>query len=119
MVTRTLVRLAAPRWLCVAIVVWSACSSPLPPPAEQTDEIDFYQASGITQPELAGFLEGLEERENLRDYPLHILLQDKEGDYLADSRVIVRWDTGENRLLVGRSGVIQVLLEKQKLPAAR
>ena len=63
MVTRTLVRLAAPRWLCVAIVAWSACSSPLPPPAEQTDEIDFYQASGITQPELAGFLEGLEVRE--------------------------------------------------------
>ncbi len=119
MVTRTLVRLAAPRWLCVAIVAWSACSSPLPPPAEQTDEIDFYQASGITQPELAGFLEGLEVRANLHDYPMHILLQNDDGDYLADSRVIVRWDTGENRLLVGRSAVIQVLLEKQKLPGLR
>lgn len=81
--------------------------------------IDFYQASGITQPQLAGFLDGLELRENLRDYPLYILLQNDEGDYLADSRLIVRWDTGESRLLVGKSGVIQVLLEKQKLPGLR
>ena len=50
---------------------------------------------------------------------MHILLQNDDGDYLADSRVIVRWDTGENRLLVGRSAVIQVLLEKQKLPGLR
>lgn len=119
MVTRTLLRLAASRWLCLGLVAWSACSRPLPPPAEQTDEIDFYQASGITQAELAGFLGGLEEGQNLRDYPLHILLQNEDGDYLADSRMIVRWDTGENRLLVGSSAVIQVLLEKHKLPGLR
>jgi hypothetical protein len=68
---------------------------------------------------LGGFLEGLALRENLRDYPLYIRLQNGEGDYLADSRVIVRWEHGENRLLVGKSGVIQVLLEEQKLPGLR
>lgn len=106
-------------WVCAGLLVWIGCSPPLPPPAEQTDEIDFYQAAGISQPELAGFLDGLELRENLHDYPLYIRLQNAEGDYLADSRVIVRWDHGENRLLVGQSGVIQVLLEKQKLPGLR
>jgi len=90
-----------------------------PPPAEETDEIDFYQASGITQAELEGFLEGLAISSNLHDYPMHITLQNDQGDYLADSRVIVRWDTGEQRLLVGMSAVIQVLLEKQKLPGLR
>ncbi|NLF70129.1 MAG: trypsin-like peptidase domain-containing protein [Candidatus Anammoximicrobium sp.] len=120
MMTRSLIRLAAPCWLCAGLVAWSACSSnPLPPPAEHTDEIDFYQASGITQPELAGFLDGLEERENVRDYPMYILLQNDAGDYLADSRVIVRWDTGESRLMVGSSAVIQLLLDKQKLPGLR
>lgn len=106
-------------WVCAGLLAWIGCSPPLPPPAEQTDEIDFYQAAGISQPELAGFLDGLELRENLHDYPLYIRLQNAEGDYLADSRVIVRWDHGENRLLVGQSGVIQVLLEKQKLPGLR
>ena len=83
------------------------------PPAEETDEIDFYQASGITQPELEGFLEGLVISSNLHDYPLNITLQNDQGDYLADSRTIVRWDGGEQRLLVGKSAVIQMLLEKR------
>jgi S1-C subfamily serine protease len=89
------------------------------PPAEETDEIDFYQASGITQAELEGFLEGMAISSNLHDFPLHITLQNDQGDYLADSRAIVRWNGGEQRLLVGRSAVIQVLLEKQKLPGLR
>jgi hypothetical protein len=89
------------------------------PPAEETDEIDFYQASGITQAELAGFLEGMVISSNLHDFPLYITLQNDQGDYLADNRAIVRWNGGEQRLLVGRSAVIQVLLEKQKLPGLR
>ena len=56
------------------------------PPAEETDEIDFYQASGITQAELAGFLEGMVISSNLHDFPLNITLQNEQGDYLADSR---------------------------------
>jgi hypothetical protein len=119
MLTDSAFAFASRWWVCAGLLAWIGCSSPLPPPAEQTDEIDFYQAAGLSQPELAGFLEGLELRENLRDYPLHIRLQNGEGDYLADSRVIVRWDRGESRLLVGKSGVIQVLLEKQKLPGLR
>jgi hypothetical protein len=106
-------------WICAGLLAWSACSSPLPPPAAETDEIDFYQASGITQPELEGFLEGLVISSNLHDYPLQITLQNDQGDYLADSRVIVRWDSGEDRLLVGKSAVIQVLLKKQKVPGLR
>ncbi len=106
--------------ICAGLLAWLGCSAaPPPPPATETDVIDFYQAAGMTQAELAGFLEGLELRENLHDYPLYILLQNDEGDYLADSRVIVRWVGGESRLLVGKSGVIQVLLEKQKLPGLR
>jgi hypothetical protein len=68
---------------------------------------------------LEGFLDGLISSDNLHDYPLLITLQNDQGDYLADSRVIVRWDAGELRLLVGKSAVIQVLLEKQKLPGLR
>ena len=45
--------------------------------------IDFYQASGITQPEVEGFLEGLVSSSNLHDYPLNITLQNDQGDYLA------------------------------------
>jgi hypothetical protein len=115
-------RLSAICLVCVCVgaglLAWSDCSRD-EPPAEETDQIDFYQASGISQPELEGFLDGLVISSNLHDYPLLITLQDDQGDYLADSRVIVRWNGGELRLLVGQSAVIQVLLEKQKLPGLR
>ena len=110
--------LAAILCLCAGLFTWFGRRG-APPPAEETDEIDFYQASGITQPELEGFLEGLVISSNLLDYPLNITLQNDQGDYLADSRAIVRWNGGEQRLLVGKSAVIQMLLEKQKLPGLR
>ena len=106
---------AACLWIGAGILAWSTCRRD-EPPAEETDRIDFYQASGISQPELAGFLDGVASSGNSPDYPLLITLQDDQGDYLADSRVIVRWDGGEHRLAVGKSGVIQILLDKQKLP---
>lgn len=105
-------------WIGAGLLAWSTCRRDAPP-AEETDQIDFYQASGISQSELEGFLDGLISSDNLHDYPLLITLQNDQGDYLADSRVIVRWDAGELRLLVGKSAVIQVLLEKQKLPGLR
>lgn len=102
-------------WIGAGLLAWSTCRRD-DPPAEETDYIDFYQASGISQRELAGFLDGLFSSGNPPDYPLLITLQNAQGDYLADSRVIVRWDDDEHRLAVGKSGVIQMLLEKQKLP---
>ena len=105
-------------WLGATLLAWPGCSRG-DPLGEETDQLDFYQASGITQVELEGFLDGLLISDNLHDYPLLITLQNEYGDYLADSRLLVRWNTGEHRLLVGKSSVIQVLLEKQKLPGLR
>jgi serine protease Do len=85
-------------------------------PAEKTDEIDFYQATGIRQEDVEAFLDELASRDHVDDYPVLVTLENIDGDYLAGSQVIVRWKSGTQRLLVGSSGVIQFLITKSKLP---
>lgn len=119
MSVRVLRYLAVCVWLGVGLILWFRCYREPPPPAEETEEIDFFQASGITQAQLEGFLDGLAISGNLHDIPLNITLQNEQDDYLADSRVIIRWDGGEQRSLVGKSSVIQFLLDKQKVPGLR
>jgi hypothetical protein len=85
-------------------------------PADETDRIDFYQATGIRQEDVEAFLEELAARDGVDDYPMMVTLENADGDYLAGSRVIVRWQSGTKRLLVGSSGVIQFLITKDKLP---
>jgi hypothetical protein len=84
-----------------------------------TLEVDFYDATGITREELQQFLRDSAQREQVDTYPALVTLQNSRGDYLAESHVIVRWDNGEQRLLVGRSGVFQFLLQEQQLPGLK
>lgn len=90
------------------------------PQGEQVDgaptwEIDFYEALGISREELQRFLRDFRQREQVDNYPALLTLQNSRGDFLVESRVIVRWKTGEHRLLVGPSGVVQFLLNEQML----
>ncbi len=103
--------------LCLgaALSACLGCSRASKPP-QDTSEVDFYQATGITQRELEGFLDGLAARGDGPACLVQLTLQNDAGDYLADSRINVRWDVGEYRLLVGKSAVVQFLLDKQKLP---
>ncbi len=84
-----------------------------------TAEIDFYAATGIRQAELASFLADHARRSGFHGYPAYVTLQNDRDDYLADSRVIVKWRGGEQRLLVGSSGVIQFTLRPEKLPGLK
>ncbi len=78
-------------------------------------EIDFYDATGITRDQLRTFLRDFCQREQVDNYPALVTLQDHHGDYLVESRVIVRWNGGEHRLLVGKTGVVQFLLAEPML----
>lgn len=86
-----------------------------PAAAEPTAEIDFYQATGIG-------------RDQLREYVLKhssaaagdtcltlLTLQNTRGEYLANGRVLVRWDGGEQPLPVGKSSIIQLPLRESML----
>jgi len=86
--------------------------------AEKTAEIDFYSATGISRPELESFLEQRIDDEQ-RGLPVMVTLQNGQGDYLVDNRVIVKWDDGEYRLNIDKSGVIRFWINKQKLTRLR
>jgi len=96
-----------------------AAASPAADPPQllphDTVELDFFEATGIPRPELAAFLQQAAEQQGVEQFPVHITLQDDEGEYLVDSRVIVRWRGGEYRLLVGESGVIRFAVSVETL----
>ncbi|MCO6458483.1 MAG: trypsin-like peptidase domain-containing protein [Pirellulaceae bacterium] len=82
---------------------------------EPVERIDFYEASGIERQALREYLRQTSERDGVTDYPVYVSLRNESGDYLAEARVIVRWNSGEHRLLVGASGLVQFLLTAEKL----
>ena len=88
-------------------------------PAEKRAIIDFYEASGITRSALQEFLKDVHERDGVPSYPVYITLQNEQGDYLSDNRVIIRWKTGEHRLLIGESGLVRFFIDREKLTGLR
>ena len=104
---------------CVLLAVATGCSNEGPAPLEDAVEIDFYEASGISQQELANYLDGVSARDRVDDHPMYVSFQNESGDYLVNHPVLIRWETGEHRLMVGQSGVIQFLIAKAKLPGLK
>ena len=78
-------------------------------------EIDFFKSTGMTRAELEEFLREAAAPGEVQSYPMLLTLQNDRRDYLAGGRVIIRWDGGEQRLLVGESAVIRFQLDPQKL----
>lgn len=84
-------------------------------PAESgpTEEVDFHQACGIRPDELQTFLAQVAERDHLPGYPAHLTFRNARGDYLVDRTVELRWTGGGDRLTIGRSGVLRIMLRKE------
>jgi hypothetical protein len=84
-----------------------------PPGAEElTEEIDFFEATGIGRVELQKFLQ---DAPPPADHLALITIQNGRGDYLTDSPAMVRWDAGEQSLRVGKSGVLRFPLKTSML----
>ncbi len=87
------------------------CSrSPTTAPPAETVVLDFYAATGISAEELSEFLDRQARQEGVSAYPVMVTLQNHQGDLLTDGRVVVRWDQGEYRLLVGATSVVRFTL---------
>lgn len=82
---------------------------------DESAALDFYQAAGMTRDALAAFLREELETTGAKTKPVEITLQNAHGDYLSQGRVIVRWNEGEYRLLVGDSGLLRFQLGMQNL----
>ena len=106
------------RWLPLLAAFASGCSATSSQPPGTVD-LDFYRASGIRQDELADWLKRAATRESQGEVPLLLTLHNSRGDILAQSRVIVAWDSGTHRLLVPRSGLIGFPLTPEKLPGLK
>ncbi len=93
----------------------AASAAPAEASSAPQQEIDFFAATGITRDELSEFLANFALQEHVDNFPALLTFQNQRGDYLVESRVIVRWDDGEYRLLVGKTGVVQFLLTESML----
>lgn len=92
--------------------------------AGPTVEIDFYAASGIRPQELEAYFAEVKERQGAGDVPILLTLQNRDGEFLAESSVILRWSgtpRGERgqRMRIGKSGVLEFVLDIGKAPALR
>lgn len=111
----SLISRATACWVLLGLGAVAGCQAPRPEtPATVT--IDFYQASGIEQAELAAWLDQQPASGQAEAPSLVLTLHNRDGDILIDNRVVVAWNAGQHRLLVSRTGLVEFLLEKSKLP---
>jgi serine protease Do len=82
---------------------------------DESAALDFYQAAGMTRNELNAFLREELPATGSKTKPIEITLQNAQGDYLSQGRVLVRWNKGEYRLLIGDSGLLRFQLGMQHL----
>ena len=84
-------------------------------PAGQTVEIDFYKATGLGRPDLEAFLQEQTAHTNGEKCVILLTLQNGEGDYLSNNTAVVKWDSGTETLVVGKSGVLGLVLHNDRL----
>jgi serine protease Do len=81
--------------------------------------VDFYEASGIKPDDLRKFLEDAAARDHLNEYPAHLTFENDAGDGLIDHPVAIHWQSGQDRVLVGQSGVLRIMLRPDLLPGLK
>lgn len=86
---------------------------------DEASVLDFYQAAGFTEAELATYLRQVQPMGEGGTLPVELTLQNARGDYLSQGRVVVRFNGGEYRLLVGDSGLIRLQLGSRNLNGLR
>jgi serine protease Do len=82
-------------------------------------EVDFYEASGINPDDLQKFLEDAAARDHLNEYPAHLTFENEAGDCLIDHPVAIHWKSGQDRVMVGQSGVLRIMLRSDLLPGLK
>jgi hypothetical protein len=93
----------------------SARQHPLTDTPSDVVTIDFLQATSTTRGQLAQWLIQQRTESESDSVPFMVTLQNSEGDYLIEGRVIVAWESGSYRLLVPRSGIIGFHLDESQL----
>ena len=84
-----------------------------------TDVVDFYAAADITLEQVQTLLAGGGGAERLEAYPLHISFWNDEGDCLVNQPVVVEWRGGSDRVAVGSSGMLRIMLRSELLDGLR
>ena len=82
-------------------------------------EVGFYEATGITPDQLRQFLQQNAERDHLDTYPAHFSFLNEQGDCLVDFPVEIFWDGGRDRVTIGQSGVLRIMLRSELLSGLR
>jgi serine protease Do len=82
-------------------------------------DIDFYESSGIKPEDLRKFLETAAARDHLKEYPAHLTFENDAGDCLIDHPVAIHWKSGQDRVMVGQSGVLRIMLRPDLLPGLK
>lgn len=83
--------------------------------SEPTMDVDFYEATGIIPEQLRNFLKRTAERDHLDAYPAHLSFMNNLGNCLMDYPVAITWDGGHDRVTVGQSGVLRIMLRAELL----
>lgn len=77
--------------------------------------VEFYEATGIKPDDLRKFLEDAAARDHLDEFPAHITFENDAGDCLIDHPVAIHWNGGQDRVTVGQSGVLRIMLRPDLL----
>ncbi len=83
--------------------------------SDSTEVLDFLAACGMQADELQRFLSEVEQRERLPTYPAHLTFHDVRGNCLVNRPVDLTWNGGADRVVVGQSGVLRIMLRKELL----
>jgi hypothetical protein len=84
-----------------------------------TDVVDLYTAADITLERVRAFLTAAAAEEHLDAFPLHISFWNDEGDCLVNQPVTIEWQGGSDRVAVGASGMLRVMLRSELLVGLR
>lgn len=82
-------------------------------------DVGFYEASGIMPEDLRKFLEDIAARDHLNEYPAHLTFENDAGECLIDHPVAIHWQSGQDRVTVGQSGVLRIMLRPDLLPGLK
>lgn len=82
-------------------------------------DVDFYEAGGIKPEDLRKFLETTAARDHLKEYPAHLTFENDAGECLIDYPVAIHWQSGQDRVMVGQSGVLRIMLRPDLLPGLK
>jgi hypothetical protein len=84
-----------------------------------TDTVDLYAAADFTLEQVRAFLTAAAAEEHLDSFPLHISFWNNDGDCLVNQTVEIEWQGGGDRIAVGASGMLRIMLRPEILAGLR